>query len=89
METSSLDGEKTLKLKISNKYTQGFISNDINVKNNKNIEKFIQIGKYFFGGYVNIIKLNLFFWIKGVWNSDKLFILLLKLLLVLVEVNSW
>jgi phospholipid-transporting ATPase len=37
VETSSLDGEKTLKLKISNKYTQGFISNDINVKNNKNI----------------------------------------------------
>ena len=54
VETSSLDGEKTLKLKISNKYTQGFISNDINVKNNKNIEKFIQIGKYFFGGYVKI-----------------------------------
>ena len=54
VETSSLDGEKTLKLKISNKYTQGFISNDINVKNNKNIEKFIQGGKYFFGGYIKI-----------------------------------
>ena len=54
VETSSLDGEKTLKLKISNKYTQGFISNDITVKNNKNIEKFIQGGKYFFGGYVKI-----------------------------------
>ena len=53
VETSSLDGEKTLKLKVSNKYTQGFISNDI--KNNKNIEKFIQPKKYFFSG---IIKIN-------------------------------
>ena len=52
VETSSLDGEKTLKLKISNKYTQGFISNDI--KNNKNIEKLIQNGNYYFGGYVKI-----------------------------------
>jgi len=52
VETSSLDGEKTLKLKISNKYTQGFISNDI--KSNKNIEKFIQNGNYYFGGYIKI-----------------------------------
>ena len=26
IETSSLDGEKNLKLKVANKYTQGFIS---------------------------------------------------------------
>jgi magnesium-transporting ATPase (P-type) len=52
VETSSLDGEKTLKLKISNKYTQGFISNDI--KSNKNIEKLIQNGKYFFSGFIKI-----------------------------------
>ena len=37
VETSSLDGEKTLKLKVANKYTRGFISNDI--KDNKGIIK--------------------------------------------------
>ena len=52
VETSSLDGEKTLKLKISNKYTQGFISSDI--KSNKNIEKLIQNGNYYFGGFIKI-----------------------------------
>ena len=52
VETSSLDGEKSLKLKVANKYTQGFISNDINV--NKGIEKFIQLGKYSFNGYIKI-----------------------------------
>ena len=52
VETSSLDGEKTLKLKVANKYTQGFISNDI--KSNKGIEKYIHSGKYSFGGYVKI-----------------------------------
>lgn len=46
VETSSLDGEKTLKLKVANKYTQGFVSN--NIKINKGIEKFIQPGKYSF-----------------------------------------
>ena len=58
VETSSLDGEKTLKLKVANKYTQGFISDDINNNNNnnnnKNIEKFLQNGKYYFSGYVKI-----------------------------------
>ena len=53
VETSSLDGEKTLKLKVANKYTQGFVSEDI--QNNKNIEKNIQSGKYIFSG---IIKIN-------------------------------
>ena len=52
VETSSLDGEKTLKLKVANKYTQGFISNDI--KNNKGIERYIHSGKYFFSGYIKI-----------------------------------
>ena len=56
VETSSLDGEKTLKLKVANKYTQGFISNDIgnNNSNNKNVEKFLQNGKYYFSGYVKL-----------------------------------
>ena len=52
VETSSLDGEKTLKLKVANKHTQGFISNDI--KANKGIEKFIQVNKYSFNGYIKI-----------------------------------
>ena len=53
VETSSLDGEKTLKLKVANKYTQGFISNGICA--NKGIEKYIMPKKYFFSG---IIKIN-------------------------------
>ena len=52
VETSSLDGEKTLKLKVANKYTRGFISNDI--KNNKGIEKFIHGEKYLFNGFIKI-----------------------------------
>ena len=52
VETSSLDGEKTLKLKVANKYTQGFVSN--NIKINKGIERFIQPGKYSFSGYIKI-----------------------------------
>ena len=52
VETSSLDGEKTLKLKVANKYTQGFISND--VKANKGIEKFIQGENYVFSGFIKI-----------------------------------
>ena len=52
VETSSLDGEKTLKLKVANKYTQGFISNDI--KNNKGIEKFIIPKIYYFSGFIRI-----------------------------------
>ena len=52
VETSSLDGEKTLKLKMANKITQGFISNDI--KMNKGVEKFIQGKKYSFNGFIKI-----------------------------------
>ena len=51
-----MDGEKTLKLKVANKYTQGFISDDIN--NNKNVEKILQNGKYYFSGYIKINKPN-------------------------------
>ena len=52
VETSSLDGEKTLKLKVANKHTQGFISND--VKANKGIEKLIQGKNYSFSGFIRI-----------------------------------
>jgi magnesium-transporting ATPase (P-type) len=52
VETSSLDGEKTLKLKVANKYTQGFISDDID--SNKGIEKIIQPRKYLFKGFIRI-----------------------------------
>ena len=52
VETSSLDGEKTLKLKVANKYTQGFISNDI--KASKGVEKFIQSKRYSFSGFIKI-----------------------------------
>ena len=57
VETSSLDGEKTLKLKVANKYTQGFISNDIQV--NKGITKLIYPGKYTFSGYIRINSPNM------------------------------
>ena len=52
VETSSLDGEKNLKLKVANKCTQGFVSNDIN--NHKEIEKYIHPEKYKFNGYIKI-----------------------------------
>ena len=52
VETSSLDGEKTLKLKVANKYTQGFISKDIN--KNKGITKLFQSKRYSFNGYIKI-----------------------------------
>ena len=52
VETSSLDGEKTLKLKVANRYTQGFISNDIQV--NKGITKYVQPGRYTFSGFIKI-----------------------------------
>ena len=68
VETSSLDGEKTLKLKVANKYTQGFISNDINL--NRGIEKFAQPGNYSFNGFIKInapnIDLN---YINGTMNT--------------------
>ena len=52
VETSSLDGEKNLKLKVTNKYTLGFINNDI-VKN-KTIKNIIQSNNYIFSGFIRI-----------------------------------
>ena len=57
VETSSLDGEKTLKLKVANRYTQGFISNDINL--NRGISRYIQPGKYSFNGFIKINSPNI------------------------------
>ena len=52
VETSSLDGEKNLKLKVTNKYTLGFINKDI-IKN-KSIKNVIQSDNYFFSGFIRI-----------------------------------
>ena len=52
VETSSLDGEKNLKLKVTNKYTLGFINKDI-IKN-KTIQNVIKSDKYFFNGFIRI-----------------------------------
>ena len=57
VETSSLDGEKTLKLKVANKYTKGFISNDI--RENRGIEKYFHYGQYSFSGTVKINEPNI------------------------------
>ena len=53
VETSSLDGEKTLKLKVANKYTQGFLSRKYS-KINKGLENLIEKDKYQFDGHVRI-----------------------------------
>ena len=53
VETSSLDGEKTLKLKVANKYTQGFISRKYS-KINKGLEKAIGKNNYQFEGHIKI-----------------------------------
>ena len=53
VETSSLDGEKTLKLKVTNKYTQGFLSRRYG-KITHNLENEIEKDKYFFDGHVKI-----------------------------------
>jgi phospholipid-translocating ATPase len=57
VETSSLDGEKTLKLKVASKYTKGFISNDI--RENRGIEKYFHYGQYSFSGTVKINEPNI------------------------------
>ena len=57
VETSSLDGEKTLKLKVANKYTKGFFSNDI--KENKGIEKYFHYNQYSLSGTVKINEPNI------------------------------
>ena len=53
VETSSLDGEKTLKLKVANKFTQGFISRKYS-RINKGLEKILEKDKYQFNGHVRI-----------------------------------
>ena len=53
VETSSLDGEKTLKLKVTNKYTQGFLSRKFS-KVTHGLEDEIEKDKYFFDGHVKI-----------------------------------
>jgi phospholipid-transporting ATPase len=57
VETSSLDGEKTLKLKVANKYTQGFISSDFN--KHKRVIKSVKPQKYSFSGYIKINSPNI------------------------------
>jgi len=52
IESSSLDREKKLKLKVANKYTKGFVSDDILI--HKDIEKYIQTEKYIFDWYIKI-----------------------------------
>ena len=49
VETSSLDGEKNLKLKVANKFTQGFISSDNKLEN-----KIIELKNYIFDGFIKI-----------------------------------
>ena len=53
VETSSLDGEKNLKLKVANKQTQGFISSDTELEN-KFIENIIEPKNYIFDGFIKI-----------------------------------
>ena len=57
VETSSLDGEKTLKLKVANKYTKGFFSNDI--KESKGIEKYFLYSQYSLSGTAKINEPNI------------------------------
>jgi len=57
VETSSLDGEKTLKLKVANKYTKGFFSNDI--KENRWIEKYFHYNQYSLSGMIKINEPNI------------------------------
>ena len=57
IETSSLDGEKTLKLKVANKYTKGFFRNDI--KQSKGIEKYFHYGQFSLSGTVKINEPNI------------------------------
>ena len=57
VETSSLDGEKTLKLKVANKYTKGFFSSDI--KQSKGIEKYFHYSQYSLCGTIKINEPNI------------------------------
>ena len=56
IETSSLDGEKTLKLKIANNKIHGLISKRINT--NKRIEKIKNLIKFKISGFVQVTPAN-------------------------------
>ena len=60
VETSSLDGEKTLKLKIANKKLAGFVSKRIkdNSDKNKNIHKIKNLINFNITGYIQVIHAN-------------------------------
>ena len=53
VETSSLDGEKALKLKVANRYTQGFLSSKYS-KITKGLEKAISNEIFQFDGHIKI-----------------------------------
>ena len=58
IETSSLDGEKTLKLKIANKKIYGLISKRIENNKNKKIEKIKDLINFKISGFVQVISAN-------------------------------
>ena len=57
IETSSLDGEKTLKLKIANNKIHGLISKRVN-NNNKRIEKIKNLIRFKISGFVQVTPAN-------------------------------
>jgi len=90
VETSSLDGEKNLKLKVANKYTQGFISNDF--QTSKDIENLLQPDKYSFKGFVKVNlpnsnlnyvngNINIFFSKKNIKIKEKIYLSINEFLL--------
>ena len=58
IETSSLDGEKTLKLKIANKKIYGLISQRIDINNNQKIEKIKDLINFKISGFVQVSSAN-------------------------------
>ena len=58
IETSSLDGEKTLKLKIANKKIHGLFSKRINTKNSNKIEKIKNLIDFKISGFAQVIPAN-------------------------------
>ena len=59
IETSSLDGEKTLKLKIANKKIYGLFSKKLeNINTNKKIEKIKNLIDFTISGFIQVIPAN-------------------------------
>ena len=58
IETSSLDGEKTLKLKIANKKIYGLISKRIENNKNKKIEKIKDLINFTISGFIQVTAAN-------------------------------